>query len=100
MCRKITDRGVASIAEGITGLRSINLYDCLLLTDQTIIALAKNCAYLEYFGAFGVPNITVRAVQFLIQKCRFLNKIDIGGCLLIPSSLVEVLAKQHPRITF
>jgi len=101
MCREITDKGVVKFVEGKGGCRmleSFNLYDCIKITDVSLIALSRS-PRLRFLGAFGLDSLTYETLVAFLDAVKTLERIDVGGCQRIRDR-VGILATKYPRIAF
>ena len=63
-CRKITDDGVAAMAEKLTALKSLSLKFCNKVSDRGALAVSHNCLQLENLDFTDLYQVTDRALHF------------------------------------
>jgi len=100
MCRRVTDQGMLALLKGGSKLRSLNLYDCVLLTAHSLNTLADLCPDLRYLGAYGLDELTKAAALSFLSKAKRIERMDLGGCMKLSPADIDALAKQFRRISF
>lgn len=92
-CRKLTDKGLSSVAQGCRALRSLHLTGCRFITDATLRALSENCNNLEELGLQGCSNITDSGLSVLVVGCKKLKYLDINKCSNIGDDGISSVSK-------
>lgn len=79
---EIADAGLLQLFESCNpGLVKVNISDCLNLTDEVVISLAKlHGETLELLNLDGCQMITDASLAALAQNCPLLNDLDISKC--------------------
>ncbi|KAL6142602.1 hypothetical protein ACLB2K_060879 [Fragaria x ananassa] len=93
-CSEITDVGGQAIS-AIRTLKKLKLQS--VITERTVVALAKNCINLEVLDLGRCGVIATACIDaFLGHKClRFLNLLDVS-CVDLRGSAIESLARGCP----
>lgn len=79
-CRKLTDKGFSAVAEGCHDLMSMHLAGCRFVTDGLLLTLSRNCNNLVELGLQGCTNITDSGLADLVNGCRCIRFLDINKC--------------------
>lgn len=79
-CRKLTDKGLSSIAKGCHDLRALYVVGCRFVTDALLSALSMNCNNLEELSLQGCTNITDSGLTVLVEGCKRLKQLDLNKC--------------------
>ncbi|KAG2243729.1 hypothetical protein Bca52824_094431 [Brassica carinata] len=113
-CENISDDGVMSLAYGCPDLRTLDLFGCVLITDESVVALA-NSVHLRSLGLYYCRNITDRAMYSLAQsgvknkhemwrsvkKGKFdeegLRSLNISQCTYLTPSAVQAVCDTFLR---
>ena len=92
---RLTDRGLIELAKNLTGiLQTLNISECLNVTDIGIIELGNRCNNLESLYVGGC-DITDQGVIQLLRVCPSLLTLNINGCNNITDSGIAELNKQN-----
>lgn len=79
----ITDAGLLSLLEGCDGLVKVNLSECLNLTDEVVMALARlHGETLEVLNLEGCRKLTDASLVAIADNCSLLNDLDVSKCLI------------------
>lgn len=98
MCRKVTDRGLASLAQQSSKrIRELHLYDCQSITDAGVLEFAKSFPDLSILDVYGIQNISLNGLQSIMRQLPRLVHIEIEGCDLSMEDL-EALRQNHPSL--
>ena len=93
-CTRITDSGLAYAVASSGGLRRLDCSYCDLVSDQSVLALAKWCTRLEGVNLRGCSRVPVSAFSTLFSSCQRLSAMNLSGLRAISSELF------HPSIGF
>jgi len=88
----ITDNGMSYIAKGLPNLHTLNISECINVSDIGIIELGKYCHQLDSLYCGGC-DITDDGVLKLIESCH-LTTLNINGCNKITETGVQTLQKH------
>ena len=88
----ITNNGMSCIAKGLPNLHTLNISDCINVSDIGIIELGKYCHQLDSLYCGGC-DITDDGVIQLIKLCNNLTTLNINGCNKITETGVQALQK-------
>jgi Leucine-rich repeat (LRR) protein len=76
-CRdELTDSGLVNLVESCQQLKSIDVSDCVNLTDDTIHAVARHCKSLESINVRGCGYLRDGGLVDLVESCRHLKSIN------------------------
>nr|BAC42507.1 unknown protein [Arabidopsis thaliana] len=105
-----------SLAYGCPDLRTLDLCSCVLITDESVVALANRCIHLRSLGLYYCRNITDRAMYSLAQsgvknkhemwravkKGKFdeegLRSLNISQCTYLTPSAVQAVCDTFPAL--
>ncbi|XVE60212.1 hypothetical protein DITRI_Ditri05aG0109800 [Diplodiscus trichospermus] len=114
-CENVGDLGVMSLAYGCPDLRCLDFCGCVLVTDDSVIALANKCLHLTSLGHYCGRNITYRAMYWLTHsrvknkpsmwqsmKGRYdeegIRSLNISQCTALTPSAVQALCDTFPAL--
>lgn len=92
-CRKLSDRGLKTVAEGCQDLRGLQLAGCRLITDTALQSLSQNCHSLKELGLQGCTSITDFGISELVKGCKKIKLLDISKCSNVGDEGVSKVAK-------
>ena len=97
---QITDKTIVALANSPSAatLATLNLSDCINISDVSLQALAENCPNLVSIN-LKHTSITDHGVRLLVQKCPHLYRVRIFGCAVTDTGLKEV-AKYAKRLSW
>ena len=72
-CVQVTDAGVSALSAGSGKLQSINLTDSFLLTDAGVSALDAGCSQLQSINLLRCHQVTDAGVSLLRSRNGFLQ---------------------------
>lgn len=98
-CRRINDDGFISFirARG-SGLKSLNIGGCRLLTDHSVASIAGYCPSLTKVILDSNQNITDASVMLLAEGCRDLNYVSLIECNSIIDLSLDKLGESCPKL--
>lgn len=78
----ITDSGLSPLLENCKGgLVKVNLSNCLNMTDKVVVDLAKiHGQTLKVLNLEGVRKITDESLVAIAENCALLNDLDVSRC--------------------
>ena len=91
---RITDRGLRALS-ACPHLTRLDASRCQI-TDAGLEALGRTHNFLSYVKVSS-PLVTSRGVDTLVQSCRDLLALDVGGCNL-GDDAVALIGKHCPRL--
>jgi F-box and leucine-rich repeat protein 2/20 len=85
----------------LTSLTSLNLRDCVNITDRAMEGLSERCRQLETVTLRGCEKLTSGTVSFFRNPCQFkvgmcdsIKSLDLSYCASIaPSSILDLLVE-------
>jgi hypothetical protein len=93
-CEKVTDMGVAYIAEGLGHrLQSLNVGRCQQLTDTALYLLARHCPKINTLNLTFCQKVSDKGLLALSKKCPRLTRLSLRWCAPITDQGVRALAK-------
>jgi len=102
MCQSITNQGLKFLVEGQTNcsltLESLNLYNCIKVSNPGIILIGNKCPKLKFLGVFGLDELDINGLENFLASATRLEKLDCGGCQKITSILLEALMKRYSHL--
>ena len=90
----LTDKGLIRVAKNLPRLQTLNISECVNVTDVGIIELGQNCKELESLFVGGC-DISDQGVIELLKLCSSLLTLNINGCNNITDSGIAELNKQN-----
>ena len=66
---RMTDEGPVALVSANHDLEEIDIRNCDVLTDATLIAIVDNCPKLKELACIGLTNITLSAINNIREKC-------------------------------
>ncbi|XP_019084959.1 PREDICTED: F-box protein SKP2B-like [Camelina sativa] len=98
-----------SLAYGCPDLRILDLCGCVLIIDESVVALANRCVHLRSLGLYYCRNITDRAMYSLVQAvcdtfpalhtCSGRHSLVMSGCLHLQSVHCACILQSHETHT-
>jgi len=67
--------------------------ECRLVTDHSVLKMARQCHYLREALFRGCPHVTRRSYEALMQHCKLLDNVMVTGQRF--ESRVEALRVHH-----
>ncbi|CAH9103004.1 unnamed protein product [Cuscuta epithymum] len=85
----ITDTALLPLLESCkAGLVKVNLTECLNLTDEVVVALARlHGQTLEVLNLDGCRKVTDASMEAVAENCIFLNDLDVSKCSITDSGV-------------
>lgn len=74
---QITDAGVARIAKDLASLETLNIGQCIKLTDKTASTIANQIKSLRSVDLYGCTKISAEGLKVL-NKCENLKVVNLG----------------------
>ncbi|KAF6150728.1 hypothetical protein GIB67_020811 [Kingdonia uniflora] len=78
--KKLTEKGLAVIAKGCCNLRTLHLAGCRFISDGLLQNLSNSCPKLEELGLQGCIKITDSGLTSLVTGCRRIKYLDVSKC--------------------
>lgn len=95
------DRFVSDLSQYCNNLQIVELEHCRLLSDISLIYLAKNCKFIRHLVLNRNCSITDHGITVVCKACRgHLEKISLSACESITSTSVYAVAKYVPNLTY
>ncbi|KAK9809585.1 hypothetical protein WJX73_004319 [Symbiochloris irregularis] len=95
-CRKLTDTGIAAVADACPHLRHLNISSCHLVTDWGFAQLGQACQKLRVLKACGCDRLGDAGLQALASGARHLQELNVGWCEHLGTSSLTRLAACCP----
>ena len=89
----ITDQGIAALVSNNRNLDDIELRDCKLLTNASMLAIAESCHNLRRISLTG--PMTDQGFVALVSNNHDLEYIDMEDCTLLTENGVDAALDQH-----
>ncbi|XP_066371048.1 F-box protein At5g67140-like isoform X2 [Miscanthus floridulus] len=87
----ITDKGVVHLVSRAYSLRHLNIGGTFI-TDESLYAVANSCTNLKSIILWSCRHVTEAGLVALVNKCRRLECINVGGMRVPPESFVGLLS--------
>ncbi|CAN6190734.1 unnamed protein product [Urochloa humidicola] len=87
----ITDKGVIQLVSRAYSLQHLNIGGTFI-TDESLNAVANSCANLKSIILWSCRHVTEAGLVALVNKCRRLECINVGGMRVPPESFVGLLS--------
>ncbi|KAK3131693.1 hypothetical protein QOZ80_6AG0510030 [Eleusine coracana subsp. coracana] len=87
----ITDKGVVQLVSRAYSLQHLNIGGTFI-TDESLYAVANNCTNLKSIILWSCRHVTEAGLVALVNKCRRLECINVGGMRVPPESFVGLLS--------
>lgn len=91
-CDRVSDSAMAHVASGLGNLRSLSLSSCQI-SDAGIARISKDLQYLETLNIGQCVKLTDKSVETIAKQIKSLRSIDLYGCTKISSEGLKVLNK-------
>lgn len=93
----ITDLALMPLLESCeAGLVKVNLSDCVNLSDEVIVALARlHGGTLEVLNLEGCKKVTDASLFAIADNCLFLNDLDVSKCSISDSGVAALSSGLH-----
>ncbi|CAL9202265.1 unnamed protein product [Musa hybrid cultivar] len=96
--QNLSDQGLSCIAR-CKHLVSLNLTWCVRVTDVGVAAIAEGCRSLELLSLYGIVGVTDKCLEALSNFCsNTLTTLDVNGCVGIKKRSRDDLLKQFPLL--
>ncbi|QRV72929.1 SCF E3 ubiquitin ligase complex F-box protein grrA [Ceratobasidium sp. AG-Ba] len=94
----VTDRSITALARTASKLQGINLGGCKHVTDEGVGQLATHCTLLRRVKLAGLL-VTNKSVIHLAKSCPLLLEMDLNGCTAISNPAIRELwtCSRHIR---
>ena len=100
-CISITDDAFYNIPNRpIESLRNIDLSNCELITDNTVIKLVSIAPRLRSLILAKCKNITDRGVESITRLGKWIHYLALGHCSQITDASVKEIARSCNRIRY
>lgn len=87
----ITDKGVVHLVSRAHSLQHLNIGGTFI-TDESLYAVANSCTHLKSIILWSCRHVTEAGLVALVNKCRKLECINVGGMRVPPESFVGLLS--------
>ncbi|KAG0512977.1 hypothetical protein BDA96_10G061400 [Sorghum bicolor] len=87
----ITDKGVVHLVSRAYSLQHLNIGGTFI-TDESLYAVANSCTNLKSIILWSCRHVTEAGLVALVNKCRRLECINVGGMRVPPESFVGLLS--------
>ncbi|KAF8698122.1 hypothetical protein HU200_035637 [Digitaria exilis] len=87
----ITDKGVVQLVSRAYSLQHLNIGGTFI-TDESLNAVANSCTNLKSIILWSCRHVTEAGLVALVNKCRRLECINVGGMRVPPESFVSLLS--------
>jgi len=87
-CRLITDTGLIAISEYCPNLLSLKVYNCELITDASIISISTHCTGLQSLDLRRCTQITDASIISISTHCTGLQILDLEECRQITDASI------------
>ena len=91
-CDYITDTGIMKIASSCPRMRSIDLSNCLSITDASLYVLSR-CSKMRRVNLKACRKVTDAGVRKLATHCTNLRHLDLRQCTISTETFLYV--KRH-----
>lgn len=98
-CINITDSSLLHLSEHCPSLRDLRLDGCKLVTDTGLSRLSQSVPHLTLLGLAGCVRLTDAGITAVAKGCPLLKTIDISGCANVSNSSIRALAEACPDLT-
>lgn len=96
--RKMNDKAMMDIFCALNvHLLSVNVSECLNVTDQTLNCLAENCPNLKRFSMMECMNVTELGLMKLMSSCPNLEHLDLSFCSRWENSMNVAVVDSLPK---
>lgn len=96
-CTELGDSALTGLQLCGSTLRSLSLYCCLGITDDTLATVSFGCPYLVSITLYRC-NITDTGLEWLAKSCLSLENINLSYCLGITDRGIHALSRDCRRI--
>eukprot|EP01087_Luapelamoeba_hula_P000480 TRINITY_DN10359_c0_g1_i1.p1 TRINITY_DN10359_c0_g1~~TRINITY_DN10359_c0_g1_i1.p1 ORF type:complete len:416 (-),score=49.26 TRINITY_DN10359_c0_g1_i1:217-1464(-) len=98
-CAQITDAGMTTLVQkcGRT-IDTIDVADCLLLTQLAIDAICQNCDNLRYLNVDRCANISEDALWRLVKRQTSLEYISCEWCWALSDTMIAYLGRHSHKL--
>jgi len=79
-CRLITDTGLITISTHCPNLVSLKVNDCYLITDASILSISTHCTGLQSLHLDGCDQITDASIISISTHCTGLQSLHVENC--------------------
>jgi F-box and leucine-rich repeat protein GRR1 len=86
----VTDKSITALARTASRLQGINLGGCKLVTDEGVGQLANNCTLLRRVKLASLL-VTNQSIIHLARRCPLLLEMDLNGCSAISNPAIREL---------
>ncbi|WOK97142.1 F-box protein [Canna indica] len=96
--QNLSDQSLACIAR-CKKLVSLNLTWCVRITDLGVAAIAEGCRSLEFLSLYGMVGVTDACLEALSKFCSStLTTLDVNGCIGIKKRSHDDLLQLFPLL--
>lgn len=89
----VTDRGLSAIAQGCKRLSFLNLYNCIEISDVSVVEIVANNPKLKLLNLSGCVKITSKSVCAIGRNCPELTSLNLSRCLLVTDKGIKTIAQ-------
>ena len=85
-----------------SSLRSLNLGNCIHLTNETLKTIARHCTQLEVFyleDVYERPRYSVEALCMFVSSCRHLKDAGFYRCPAITDPVLQTMAEHNEHLS-
>lgn len=97
-CINITDSSLIHLSEHCTILNDIRLSGCKLITDTGLSRLSQSVPNLVLLGLAGCVRLTDVGIIAIAKGCPKLKTIDISGCINLSTISIRALVEYCPAL--
>ena len=98
---RLTGHSLALIVQDIAAdLHSLNLSDCALIDEESVLAVLRACSRLKVINLKGLPLLTDRVLEdILAHDCYALEKLQVGhDNSFTPACLDSFVRRKRPGV--
>jgi hypothetical protein len=103
-CRQLTDAWIADFSPFLglgkqSSLTSLDLTECIMITDKGLSSLVKSCPALSVLELRGCNHITDLGMNALSRNCKLLTSLNLGDCKEIKEAGLLKVVNSCQRLT-
>ena len=96
---QVTDIGIEDIAM-CRVLQRLDVSFCHLITDEGLLAIARNMPELELLAMSQCSDVTEEGVQAVAKGCRKLVYLDMAHCMRVTDRGLRSVLRHCPRLLY